>query len=173
MNTKSHDCEKHSLRRTATVRQPFLFTWSELPNVYIVGIQYDECGLCHKVSGIFPMPEKLLETLTKAVILKPSPLTGDEIRYLRKSVRKKASDFGQLVGVTSEQVSRWENGHNPPEKSADKLVRMIAANQIGAEKSDANAIANLIYKKPEKESYVLRFHRKQWAGACINHRAGH
>jgi DNA-binding transcriptional regulator YiaG len=44
-----------------------------------------------------------------------------------------ASDFAKLVGVSSEQVSRWENGHNSPEKSADKLIRLLAADRTDTE----------------------------------------
>jgi len=37
---------------------------------------------------------------------------------------KKSGEFAKIIGVTLEQVSRWENGHNLPEVSADKLIRI-------------------------------------------------
>jgi DNA-binding transcriptional regulator YiaG len=55
-----------------------------------------------------------------------TPLTGQQIRFLRSYFGKSSRDFAKIIGVTPEQVSRWENGHNAPEKSADKLIRYLA-----------------------------------------------
>jgi len=34
------------------------------------------------------------------------------LKYLRKAVGLKATDLADLLGVTAETISRWENGHN-------------------------------------------------------------
>jgi len=163
IENQSHDCSL--LRKKATLDRPFFFTWVDLPNVYIAGIEYEECSECHKVAGTFPRPSLLLNTLTKTIILKPSALTGPEIRYLRRCVRKKAADFARLVGVSSVQVSRWENDHNPPERSADKLMRLLAARSVALKDSDT--IMNLVYgDTPPKQSYLLRFDKNKWVGDC-------
>jgi putative zinc finger/helix-turn-helix YgiT family protein len=159
----SHDCRTYLSKRTATADKPFLFTWSGLPNVYLAGIQYEECQRCHKVAGRFPAPLRLLDVLTKAVAEKPSPLTGLEIRYLRKSLGKKAIDFATLIGVSPEQVSRWENGHNSPEKSADKLIRLLATRRVDSE--ELNTLANVCHTSG-KQSYLLQFQKKKWRVAA-------
>jgi putative zinc finger/helix-turn-helix YgiT family protein len=167
MNTKAnlvHNCSSHLSRKRATADRPFLFTWSLLPDVYISGIHYEECNLCHKVAGCFPALSNLSETLTKTIIQKPSVLTGPEIRYLRKYLGKKNADFAQVIGVTPEQVSRWENGHNPPEKSADKLMRLLVADQMDLE--GLGGIANLVYGPSGREVYLLSFRQKRWSGVC-------
>ncbi len=155
---RSHDCQLR--KRKAVVSRPFHFTWSGLPNVYMTGIEYEECSICGRVAGIFPMLSGLLDTLTSMVVQKSSPLTPPEIKFLRKAARKKAADFAKIIGVSAEQVSRWENGHNPPEKSADKLIRLVAA---GSRKQDM--ILSLNYRSPGKESYLLSFRHKKWSGA--------
>ena len=63
--------------------------------------------------------------IARAVVKKPAPLSGPEIRYLRKRLGKKSVDFGRIIGVGEDQVSRWENDRNPPEESADKLIRVF------------------------------------------------
>jgi len=58
------------------------------------------------------------------VVGKNSTLTGDELRFLRKRLGKSSKDFAALVGLTSEQYSRIENGAvlTPPK---DKLIRLM------------------------------------------------
>jgi putative zinc finger/helix-turn-helix YgiT family protein len=160
MNTK-HDCKDYQCRRSATINRPFFFSWCELPNAYVIGIQYEECSKCGKVAGIFPAPVGLTETLKNVILRKPFQLTGPEIKYLRRSIRKKAVDFAEMIGVSPEQVSRWEHGHNLPEKSADKLIRLLAADQ-----KDSQAIAMLNPKPLVKGRYLLTF-RRGWRGEFI------
>jgi putative zinc finger/helix-turn-helix YgiT family protein len=140
-------------------------TWSGLPNVYVAGILYEECSGCGKVAGVFPKLEKLTGTLTRTIAQKSTPLTGAEIKYLRQSLRKKAADFGKLAGVSAEQVSRWENGHNPPEKSADKLIRLLATHR--EDPRIFEAIVNLTQGKTGKESYLLNFRQNEWSGRFL------
>ena len=73
--------------------------------------------------GIPCLPE-LLNALALAVVGKNSTLTGDELRFLRKRLGKSSKDFAALVGLTSEQYSRIENGAvlTPPK---DKLIRLM------------------------------------------------
>jgi putative zinc finger/helix-turn-helix YgiT family protein len=160
---QAHNCRQHLSRKKATVDQPFLLTWSDLPNVYVAGIQYEECSSCRKVAGVFPQLLNLSETLTRIIAQKPTPLSGPEIKYLRKHMRKKAADFAKLTGVSAEQVSRWENGHNLPERSADKLIRLLATDQSTPKLF--RSIANLtLGKSVGKESYLLSFRQNKWLG---------
>jgi putative zinc finger/helix-turn-helix YgiT family protein len=116
----------HDLKeRKATPDAPYHFLGSGLPNVYLLGIKYKVCKICGSQSADIPAIKQLMKVIGKALVESDAPLTGPEIRFLRKRLGKKSSDFARLVGVTVEQVSRWENGHNPPERSADKLIRIL------------------------------------------------
>jgi putative zinc finger/helix-turn-helix YgiT family protein len=157
-----HDCRNHIVRKVATVDHPFLMTWSGLPNVYISGIRYEACQECGKVAGMFPAVAKLYEALVKVVAIKPSALSGEEIRFLRISVRKKAMDFAKVMGVSPEQVSRWEHGHNQPEKAADKLIRVLAC------KDAVDSVMNLDSQCSKSGSYLMRFSKaKEWLGEFV------
>jgi putative zinc finger/helix-turn-helix YgiT family protein len=121
----SHACKCSFEERKATPAALYHFVDSGLPNVYLAGIKYRVCLKCGKQSAEIPAVKQLLAVIARAVVESESPLTGAEIRFLRKRIGKKASDFAKIIGVTPEQVSRWENEHNPPEQSADKLIRVF------------------------------------------------
>ena len=110
--------------RTATLRNPYHFVDSGLPNVYLSGIKYRVCRACEMQSADIPALKQLMMVLARAVVESEAPLTGLEIRFLRKRLGKKATEFAQIIGVSQEQVSRWENEHNLPEKATDNLIRI-------------------------------------------------
>lgn len=117
---------KHKFEvRKATFEAPYHFVDSGLPNVYLVGVRYAICTECGKRSAEIPGLKPLMIKIGQCVIQKEAPLTGAEIRFLRKRLGKKAADFAKIIGVTPEQVSRWETGDNPPSESADKLIRVF------------------------------------------------
>ena len=119
-----HRCEERCKARQATREKPYHFTESGLPNVYLSGIRYFVCAQCGKHAAEIPAVKQLLAVIARAIVECEGRLTGVEIRFLRKRLAKKASEFAKIVGVTPEQVSRWENDANPPEPSADKLIRL-------------------------------------------------
>jgi putative zinc finger/helix-turn-helix YgiT family protein len=123
-----HDLEE----KKATSDLPYHFVGSGLPNVYLIGIKYKVCKTCAGQAADIPAIKQLMQVIARAVVESEAPLTGPEIRFLRKRLGKKSSEFGRLIGVTAEQVSRWENEHNPPERSADKLIRVFYSIQIPA-----------------------------------------
>jgi putative zinc finger/helix-turn-helix YgiT family protein len=116
-----HDLED----RRATSEAPYHFVDSGLPNVYLIGIKYKVCKSCHAQAADIPAVKQLMQVIAKTIVENEVSLSGVEIRFLRKRLGKKSSDFAALVGVSAEQVSRWENGHNHPERSADKLIRIL------------------------------------------------
>ncbi len=116
--------------RKATREEPYHFVDSGLPNVYLVGIKYRICA-CGTQSADIPAVKSLMVVIARAVVKKPAPLSGPEIRFLRKRLGKKSAVFGKIIGVTEEQVSRWENDKNSPEESADKLIRVFYCHLSG------------------------------------------
>ena len=117
----SHELEE----RRATAQNPYHFVASGLDNVYLIGIKYKLCKSCKLEMADIPAIKQLMQVIARIIVESDAPLTGQEIRFLRKRLGRKSSEFAKLVGVTTEQVSRWENGHNSPERSADKLIRVF------------------------------------------------
>lgn len=158
----SLDCADRAIVKKATAARPFHFLSSGLPNVYITGMDYEECARCHRITGIFPRVQDLLDTLKQLILRKAPPLTGDEIKYLRKSIGKSSEDFASWIGVSPEQISRWENNHNPPGQPADRAIRFLAADYYNGKQ--IAAIAGFNYEEKAAGVYLLRFDGKKWSG---------
>jgi DNA-binding transcriptional regulator YiaG len=119
---RRHDCLTTRREQVATARRPYAFTDSGLNNVWLVGIKYFTCP-CGRVAAEIPAIKQLLELIAKDLIEKPEALTGEEVRFLRKRLGRKAKDFAAEIGIQTETLSRIENGHVPVEQKTDKLVR--------------------------------------------------
>lgn len=125
MVDRIHDCRKEAETRHATFENPYHFVESGLPNVYLVGIDYRICPACKLQAANIPALEDLMTKIARAVVQKEGQLTGAEVRFLRKRLRKKSGEFAKIIGVSPEQMSRWENADNSREESADKLIRVF------------------------------------------------
>lgn len=131
---KDHDCRKHLKEIKATSEAPYHFADSGLPNVYLTGIKYYICEVCKWIKAEIPAIGELMNALARALVEKQSPLSGTEIKFLRKRLGLKAIDFAGMVNVTAEQVSRWENDHNPPSGSTDRFIRIAYSFMSGDRK---------------------------------------
>jgi len=120
-----HSCEKHIEERISTKQKPYHFVGSGLRNVYLVGVKYHVCKLCKKQAAELPGVIRLFDIIQHSVVRKDAPLSGAEIRFLRKQLGKSSKEFARLVGVSPEHLSRWENGHNMPSKAADRYIRTL------------------------------------------------
>jgi transcriptional regulator with XRE-family HTH domain len=111
---------------TSTKQKPYHYLGAGLPNVYLVGVKYTVDGATGEESVGIPRLPELLGALATALVEKRAPLTGDELRFLRKRLNVASKDFAPVVGVTAEQYSRLENGANLT-ASNDRLVRLLYA----------------------------------------------
>lgn len=111
--------------KRATTRAPYHYVGAGLPNVWLVGVEYrvNEKG---EQSADIPCLPALHDAVAEALLYKRSALTGDELRFLRKRLGKASKDFAALVGLTSEQYSRVENGATLTQPN-DKLARLLYA----------------------------------------------
>jgi DNA-binding transcriptional regulator YiaG len=124
MIDRDHDCAKSLKKYTATHAKPYHFLDSGLPNVYLIGVKYWVCGKCGAQSAEIPAPEQLMNVIGESIVMKTGVLTGQEIRFLRKRVGKKASDFAALINKTPEHFSKLETGALPLKEPTDKLIRL-------------------------------------------------
>lgn len=105
---------------------PYHYVGSGLPNVYLVGVQYTQCANGEQSAEIPCLPE-LLKAIAKAVVEKKAPLTGEEVRFLRKRMRIPAKNFAEKLGFGPEHYSRLENGAAQISQQFDLLVRFFYA----------------------------------------------
>jgi DNA-binding transcriptional regulator YiaG len=60
-----------------------------------------------------------------AILKKESLLSAEEIRFLRKMAGLTASEMSRLMGVTSTQISKWENSARKISATSDRVLRLI------------------------------------------------
>lgn len=119
-----HKCKTRAHELRSTTDHPYKFWDSGLSNVYLVGVRYWVCEECKKQAAEIPALEQLMSVIAKAVVMKPALLNGEEIRFLRKRLGKKAADFAELINKTPEHFSKLENDQLPLQEDTDKLIRL-------------------------------------------------
>jgi len=107
----------------ATREQPFHFVDSGLSYVYLVGIKYYEYEDGRVLADI-PAIKQLMQLIARDLLEKPTSLTGEEIRFLRKRLGKKQADFAQEIGIEPETLSRYENDKLAVSEMSDKVIRL-------------------------------------------------
>ena len=98
-----------------------------LKYVTLVNAEVSRCPKCGNYEISIPQIEGLHRLIARVLIEKVTRFTGDEVRFLRKSLGWSGSDFAKHMGVTDETVSRWENDAAPIGPQADRLLRLMVA----------------------------------------------
>lgn len=119
----SHSCTQNRVEHLATREQPFHFVDSGLSDVYLIGIKYYTCE-CGRVIADIPTIKQLMQLIARDVLSKPTSLSGEEVRFLRKRLGKKQVDFAHEIGLEPETLSRYENEKAPISETSDKIVRL-------------------------------------------------
>ena len=120
----SHNCKACAQEFRATIERPYRFLDSGLSNVYLAGIKYWVCRECNAQAAEIPALEQLMSVMAKAVVMKAANLNGEEIRFLRKRLGKRAVEFAEFINKTPEHLSKLENDQLPLPEDTDKLIRL-------------------------------------------------
>ncbi len=123
---KCRECGQDYMKSTGD----YHFKSSGLDNVYIQDANLINCG-CGVGLKIKAMGS-VLDELANAVINKPGPLNGPEIRYLRKNAGLSAREFARMLEVNHTTLSKWENGRAAGRPN-DLLIRLVYAAWKGYE----------------------------------------
>ncbi|MGC8490169.1 MAG: type II toxin-antitoxin system MqsA family antitoxin [Syntrophobacteraceae bacterium] len=132
------------------------FLESGLDNVHLTNVAIGTCANCGEKIVSIPHSTELMKLVGESVLLKPTNLNGAEIRFLRKNLHLKINDFAQLLGVDRVTVSRWENGHEKPSRSVDRLVRLTYAVEAKITELTMDQLRNNL-RKEEIDSKVDYF----------------
>jgi putative zinc finger/helix-turn-helix YgiT family protein len=119
----------------------YAFKESGLSNLTLEGIDIIHCEGCKSSTPIIPRVNDLMSTIAVALIMKPSRLRGEEIRFLRKYLQMTQAEFSTVLDVDKTSVSKWENDEDKVGAQSDRLVRMVCLELCPElkEKSDLHA----------------------------------
>ena len=135
----THRCSLcgHEMEET---RGDYPFPESGLPKVLLEDIRLLKCPECGNIEPLIHSAKDLMRALALAVLHKPTPLCGVEIRFLRKHMGWKAVELAGLRGVDKTTVSKWENDQDPIGPQSDRLIRIIVRGQIQIEELRSAAV---------------------------------
>lgn len=104
--------------------QTVAYDFGGLPHVALRGIDIRVCANGH-AEYVIPMIEGLHKAIASELSVKPSRLTPEEIRFMRKYLGWSQIDFAKRMGVTPESASRWESGSVLMAPTAERLLRLM------------------------------------------------
>jgi len=167
-------CDRDLKGQKTTLKQPYQYVESGLDNVFLVGVTLYACQCGEELVEI-PKVEQLDDVIAKVLIQKANPLSGAEVRFLRKYAELPAKDFAKILGVSPEHLSRVENKKVQRTgatyvlgAAADKLARVIAhkASQDESIKEVLLTLAETSEKKASHKAARLLFEKRprssQW-----------
>ena len=116
---------------------------SGLSNVILRNIPVYECSCGVSYASIFRI-KRLNELIAQVLIEKPALLTGEEIRFLRKTLYLSSMDFSKDLGIGKTTLSKWENSRQQHSEGHDRLIRALFLIHKGVKGQAARKIWELL-----------------------------
>lgn len=76
----------------------------------------------------------------KFLISKTSPLTKDELRFIRKYLFMTTVEFGSLFDMTHTAVSQWENGRRNISPTLELYIRLYVLDHLRVKDKEFRAL---------------------------------
>jgi YgiT-type zinc finger domain-containing protein len=124
-DTKGKDRCSNCGQPASRIRRNYLFRESGLSNAVLKDIQVVTCDQCGNAEPIIPRLSEVITVLASAIVRKPRPLTGEDVRFLRKQMAMNGETFASHLGVDKTTLSKWENNQIPIGANSDRLIRAL------------------------------------------------
>jgi transcriptional regulator with XRE-family HTH domain len=126
------ECGAEMTKRMSTEKDPYHYSFSGIPNVFLRGIAIFHCPVCKSQVPRIPKLEELHRLIAMTLLKKTGRLLGREIRFLRKNIGIPANQIARILGMTPENYSRVENEKNQGlGEPAERLFRLMAKAETG------------------------------------------
>lgn len=120
-SNRSRDCD--------AVGRLYHFTECGLDNVYLVnGFRHEESAQ-GKIVRIDDL-DGLLGAIAEHLVFGKRTLMGREIRFLRHHLNLSQRALGTLLAVDEQTVARWEKGKTKVDGAAERMIRLMCAEQM-------------------------------------------
>lgn len=111
--------------RMVSTKQTYNYSESGIPNLYLANVEVRKCRHCGEKAVVLPQIDELHGVIANLLLCKKTPLTGREVRFLRKEMELTGTALSKMLGVTNVTVSRWENEEEPVSTTSDRLIRIV------------------------------------------------
>lgn len=98
--------------------------------------------------------EKLQSDLLEMLIRKPAPLTGEEIRFIRKYFEYTTTEFGKAFCVTHSAVLKWENGHLPI-PTTDFYIRLFVLEKLSKKDAEFGKLYREVHIENLRKTHAI------------------
>jgi DNA-binding XRE family transcriptional regulator len=95
----------------------------------VTGVSAIKCGSCGESSLSGPDLGRA-ELLAGAEAMARGLRDGGTLKFIRKSLGLRAADLGELLDVSPETISRWENSHRAAERSVWNTLADLVADRL-------------------------------------------
>ena len=111
--------------------EPLHYTVSGLENVWLLnGFVVEETPYGRGVR--IEDADGLHRELARAIVLDKAPMSGRELRFVRKLMGLSQNGLARLLGCSDQRIARWEKGHTAAiDPSAERLLRMVVREWLG------------------------------------------
>jgi putative zinc finger/helix-turn-helix YgiT family protein len=123
---KCSNCNHEALEAHRTT-VPF----ESIPHTILENVEVQDCPNCGGRARSYPRYAELFRVLARAMIEHTARLDGARVRFLRKHLGFTQAELGDRLDVQPETVSRWENDAQDVGATADRLLRMLVAFEVG------------------------------------------
>jgi DNA-binding transcriptional regulator YiaG len=148
------NCEREYDVRMASWEEPYSYTESGLPYIRLINIPVYRCADCSVESADVPNIDELHKLIAKDIILTPLPISGIELRFLRKEAYLKPQEIAERLGVEPRTITNWEKAPKLSRQS-DLLIRLTIVSELwaGNERTEVlKQLADLVKYEWEPES---------------------
>lgn len=92
----------------------------------VEAVLQEMCSDCGEVLQFcIPNTAGLIAAAAVTRVKMPQKLTGKEIKFIRKALELPSKDLADILDVTPETFSRWENDKMPMSPTTEKLFRIL------------------------------------------------
>ncbi|GGK23273.1 helix-turn-helix domain-containing protein [Salinarimonas ramus] len=108
---------------------PYRYSECGLDDVLIYGLDPERFVDGERGIG-FPRIGRLHRVIAAALLARPGPLAGRELRFLRTEVGLTPADIASRLGVSEREVTRWEASAAAIPEETDVLVRRLVTDAL-------------------------------------------
>ncbi len=123
-------CRSDDLRETRETVDVSVPTDAGPFRVRVSGVSTAKCGSCGE-SFLSGPDLGRAELLAGAEAIARGLRDGATLKFVRKALGLRAVDLGELLDVSAETVSRWENGHRSAERSVWNTLADLVRDKLG------------------------------------------
>lgn len=145
-------------------KEPLHYTACGLDDVYLLsGYEIEKTSEGEGISI------KNLDRLHKAIgchlVREKKALSGKELRFLRKQMDLTQAELGTIIGLSAQQVARWEKGESEISGPADVLLRGLFIEHAGGTIDIRHLAENLnLMDSPLEEKFFFEDTGHDWRG---------